>query len=84
MLIIAKTSDKTFTTLNGTALTTGWSDLGGSGSSVYRYTFTNSTDFNKVFNVENINVGVTVLMYGYSDITAYSYNAGSGSCIIFN
>ncbi len=81
MLIIAKTSDKTFTTLNGTALTTGWSDLGGSGSSVYRYTFTNSTDLGKVFNIENINVGVTVLMYGYSDASAYYYSAGSGGCI---
>ena len=80
MLIITKTSDKTFTTLNGTALTSGWSDLGGSGSSVYRYTFTNSTDFGKVFNVENLSAGVTVLMYGYSDIAAYSYNAGSGGC----
>lgn len=84
MLIITKTSDKTFTTLNGTALTSGWSDLGGSGSSVYRYTFTNSTDFGKVFNVENLSAGVTVLIYGYSDITAYSYNAGSGGCTIFN
>lgn len=81
MLIVAKTTDKASTTINGTVLTTGWVD-DASGYSFYRYVFTNSTDFGKTFKVENLTAGVLVSIYGFTDGISYHYNAGSGGCII--
>ncbi|MDR2206855.1 MAG: IgGFc-binding protein [Flavobacteriaceae bacterium] len=79
MIIITKTTTRTSTTVNGTAINSGWTDV--SGYSYYRQIFNNIADLNAVFNVANPS-GVIVLCGGISDRESYYYNAGSGACII--
>lgn len=81
MLILAKTVDRNATFVNGTALTTGWTEDANSGYSFNFYTFDTTTDFGKSFAVENTLSGMSVSIFGYAGITSYYYSAGSGGCI---
>ncbi|MDR2206081.1 MAG: IgGFc-binding protein [Flavobacteriaceae bacterium] len=86
MLIIAKTSNKAQTTVNGTPIgTAGWTDNTPSGFSYYLWTFatpqsaTDLGDLDKIFTVANPN-GIIVLCGGLASGESYYYYAGGGLC----
>jgi len=80
-VIITKTATKAQTKINGTTVSSGWTDNSQSGYSHYVRQFNNADDINSVFKIENPN-GIIVLCYGTSRVESYYYNAGSGACVI--
>jgi hypothetical protein len=85
MIIVTptETDGQTTVTANGiaTTISTGWTNNLASGYSQYIWTFDNTADISKIFDVQNPD-GVIVLCGGTTYVESYYYNAGSGTCVV--
>ncbi|MDR1738672.1 MAG: IgGFc-binding protein [Candidatus Symbiothrix sp.] len=86
-IVITPTAAKSSTTANGTALSAltdwssdTWTDDATTGYSFLVHKFVNGTDLGKGFLISNPS-GVMVLVYGYTAVESYYYNAGCGTCL---